>query len=289
MDTHPLQPSAGNKISELFAGLSATEQVIARYCLQHSSEAQQFTTRDIAEACGASAATVSRFARRLGYLDFNDLRDALIRDTAARYTSAPTLQLADLPGAIDMVLREKHQELLDTAALLDTNELTSSINILARAQQIQLCAVGNTIPSAQSAAFMFSNIGLRAHCALSTEAMTLETLSLGPKDAVVFLSKSGHSKRLLTIMNNVARAGVPTIVLTNRPDSPLAQQASCVLHAATRDRLLNATVPFSHNSINFIIELLFLLLCSEVPDAQDHAGLMWANLGDDKGLERELL
>ncbi len=72
------------------------------------------------------------------------------------------------------------------------------------------------------------------------------------------------------------------------PDSPLARRATCVLQTATRDKMLNSDLPFSHNSMNFVIEVVFLLLCSDMPNFQAHAGLLWKSLGDDKGVSGEV-
>ena len=58
--------------------------------------------------------------------------------------------------------------------------------------------------------------------------------------------------------------------------------------SATLDRMLNSNLPFSHNSINFIIEVIFLLLCSDVPNFEARAGLLWKSLGEDKGVPGEV-
>ena len=91
------------------------------------------------------------------------------------------------------------------------------------------------------------------------------------------------------MMDKAMESKTPTIVITNRPDSPLAKRATCVLHAATRDKMLNSEIPFSHNSINFIVETLFLLLCSDMPNISRHTNLIWQSLGEDKGSDKELI
>ena len=47
-------------------------------------------------------------------------------------------------------------------------------------------------------------------------------------------------------------------------------------------------MPFSHNSINYIIEVLFLLLCSDTSNFDARAGLMWKTMGEDKGVDSEI-
>ncbi len=40
--------------------------------------------------------------------------------------------------------------------------------------------------------------------------------------------------------------------------------------------------------MNFVIEVVFLLLCSDMPNFQAHAGLLWKSLGDDKDVSGEV-
>ena len=161
--------------------------------------------------------------------------------------------------------------------------------LVKKSDTIEFAAVGNSVPAAQSASFLFAQVGLRSSCAPTTEAMMLSTLSITCSDLLIFISKSGHSKRLNKMMDNAMESKTPTIVITNRPDSPLAKRATCVLHAATRDKMLNSEIPFSHNSINFIVETLFLLLCSDMPNISRHTNLIWQSLGEDKGSDKELI
>ena len=189
---------------------------------------------------------------------------------------------------MESVLLAKNRELLDTLNLISDQDLTYAVRLIEEADSVVFGAVGNTIPAALSASFLIAQLGIRSHCAPTTEAMVLSSMSLTKRDVLVFMSKSGHSKRLNHMMDNAIDSQTPTIVITNVPDSPLARRATCVLQTATRDKMLNSDLPFSHNSMNFVIEVVFLLLCSDMPNFQAHAGLLWKSLGDDKGVSGEV-
>lgn len=288
-----MQPrgSVVNEICSLYDRLSDREKLIADYVMAHQADIPSMTTREIATGSATSAATVSRFVRHLGYESFSDLRSGIQQDNAAGSSSeaATTVVSLEAPrAAMETVLMAKNRELLDTLDLVDEQELIKAVRLIERSVSCVFGAVGNSIPACLSGAFLFAQLGLRAHCAPTTESMMLDTLALTPDDVLVFVSKSGHSKRLNKMMDNALDTGTPTIVITNIPDSPLARRATCVLHAATRDKMLNPELPFSHNSINFIIETLFLLLCSDVPNFRAHSSLIWKSMGDDKGVEREV-
>lgn len=279
-----------NDICSLYDRLSDSERQIADFVMAHQAEIPSMTTREIATGSETSAATVSRFVRHLGYENFTELRSSMQRENGADAARMPStvISLNAPRAAMETVLMAKNRELLDTLNLIDEAELVNAVHLIEQSVSIVFGAVGNTIPSALSASFLLAQLGLRTSCAPTTEAMMLSTLSLTPRDVLVFLSKSGHSKRLNQMMDNAKDSDTPTIVITNMPDSPLARRATCVLHAATRDKMLNSDLPFSHNSINFIVEVLFLLLCSDVPNFPAQAGLLWKSLGEDKGVEGEV-
>ena len=270
-----------NEICSLYDRLSEGERKIADFVLAHQGEVPAMTTREIATASETSAATVSRFVRHVGYESFASLRTAVKCEVG----EAPGRAVAgvvsiDAPRAsLETILLAKNRELFDTMNLIDEGELVKAVRLIERAGSIEFAAVGNSIPAALSASFLLAQMGIRCGCAPTTEAMMLSTLSLRSDDLLIFISKSGHSKRLNSMMNNAIDAGTPTIVITNIPDSPLARRATCVLHAATHDKALNSSMPFSHNSINYIVEVLFLLLCSDTPNMGDHAGIIWRSLG----------
>lgn len=284
--------SAVNEICSLYDRLSESEQLIADFVLANQVEVASMTTREIASASDTSAATVSRFVRHLGYESFADLRQSLIRDNsnnAARNNAAASVVSIDAPrAAMETVLVAKNRELIDTMNMINEKSLVQAVRLLEQSDLIVFGAVGNSIPAALSASFMISQLSLRSHCSPTTEAMMLDSMALSKNDVILFISKSGHSKRLNKMMDNALDSGTPTIVITNVPSSPLARRATCVLHTATRDKVLNTDLPFSHNSINYVIEVLFLLLCSDVPNFKTHAGLLWKSLGDDKGIETEV-
>lgn len=287
-----MQPRASviNEICSLYDCLSDREQSIADYVMAHQLEVLSMTTREIASATESSAATVSRFARHLGYRSYPELCAALARENKSdgEGISSASVSLADPRAAMKTVLIAKRHELVDTVELIDEAELVRAVHLIEQASSIEFGAVGNSIPAALSASFLMAQLGLHSSCAPTTEAMVLSSLSLTSHDVIVFISKSGHSKRLNKMMENSLEAGTPTIVITNISDSPLARRATCVLQAATRDKMLSSSLPFSHNSINFIIEVIFLLLCSDVENLPDQAGLLWKSLGEDKGVESEV-
>ena len=84
---------------------------------------------------------------------------------------------------------------------------------------------------------------------------------------------SGLSKRLNRILDNAEDNGTPVVLITSNPESPLVARSTYVIMTSQRDRLFAYGVPFSHNSVNFIIEVLFLFLHASSTDVAEHIKL----------------
>ena len=79
------------------------------------------------------------------------------------------------------------------------------------------------------------------------------------------------------------KSNTPIIMITDNPDTPLAKRATYIIRAISRDQAITGTeVAFSHSSINFVIELLFLFLTSCWDDPVEFNRIISKNLLGDR-------
>ena len=72
------------------AELTKTQQTIADFVLDHSSDACFMTSTEIADRLDVSESSVIRFARSLGYTGFMDFQKISAKNTRNRSTIFPT-------------------------------------------------------------------------------------------------------------------------------------------------------------------------------------------------------
>lgn len=181
-----------NEICLLYDRLSDTEKLIADFVMAYQGEIPSLTTREIAARSQTSAATVSRFVRHLGYESFSELRSAMQRDNGTHDPDEVPRNVISLDApraAMETVLLAKNRELLDTLNLISDQDLTYAVRLIEEADSVVFGAVGNTVPAALSASFLIAQLGIRSHCAPTTEAMVLSSMSLTKRDVFVFMSK----------------------------------------------------------------------------------------------------
>ena len=291
-----MQTSTGirERIDHVYPSLRPAERAVAQYVRDHLAETSELTVGQLAEVAHVSEPTVIRFSRKLGFGGYRELRYVLRHPQAERRTTFDPLEgfdlnpwdkLDDVPGKAVNATRSLLDDLL---ASLDRKELHKAVSLIANARLIDIVGVENSLVPATDLFTKLNYLGLT--CRLNADAY-MQQIGAGhlePDDVVVAFSHSGRSADTIKALRLAKSRDAHTIVITNIPDSPLATRATCMLQTATRDKMLNSDLPFSHNSINYISEVLFLLLCSDVPNFKARAGLLWKSLGEDKGVSGEV-
>lgn len=274
-------------ICAVMSSLSPSEKAIASYVLDHPSDVAAMTVRELAAETDTSPASVSRFARTLDYQTYSDMRLALgisiSRASGEEKATGGKVTLNDIEGSIKYALSHKVKELAETTSLIDPDDFAAVVNLLHNANLVLVAGVGNTISMGANAAFKLSQVGVRAFCPSTTEAMASVATNLTENDVLLVISTSGYSKRLVNLFDSAEDSNTPIVMITDNPDTPLAKRATHIIRAVSRDRaIVGSEIHFSHNSINFIIELLFLFLVSCWDDPVELNRIICKNLMGDR-------
>ena len=243
-----------NSILSNYGSLSDAERRIADFILQGRGTISSLTAGEIARGSNTSNTTVSRFVRALGYDSFAQLRLALAREEVSKerpFDSSDGISFDDVEGSVRYVLARKVEELNDTVSMLSDSALVDACRLIQRAQTVMFVGAGTSLSYAQMVATILAQL-------------------LGKDDCIVFISNSAMSRRLNIIMDNAQDSAIPTVIITADPTTHLASRADHILSVANRDQLLANNFAVSHNSINFVVECMILLLFHDSPDAQEY-------------------
>ena len=250
------------------------EKKIADFIMENKKAVVDMTVAELARASGTSDATVSRFCRRCGFKGFQslkmDLAKEVMKEERDSLQVSNEISRGNLSQSLQNILANKMAEMTGTIGMMDTDNLEVILNVLEHARIIQFAAVGNTIPVAMDGAFKFNQLGLRSVSGSIWEAQAAHAYDLGPEDAVVVISNSGTSKRLLALVRGAKENGAKIIVITNNESSPLARISDYKIITATREKLLTGEFWFSRIPAMLVIETLYLLLFVSKKDAAEH-------------------
>ena len=248
-----------------------SERKIGTYIIQHTAEVVDMTVGELAQACGVSDASVSRFCKKINMKGFHHLKITLAKEISEKGIEEEEvsnhISVNDIEQSLKNILANKVTEITQTVSMMDAKQLSEILNKLNLARTVQFFAVGNTIPVAIDGAFKLNQIGIPAVSGTIWETQIGYTYNMTAEDVVIAISNSGESTAVLRALEAAKSAGATTLSITNSEKSSAAQLSDYHITTATREKLFLDGYCFSRVSATTVIEILYLFLTSMRKDA----------------------
>lgn len=248
-----------------------SERKIGTYIIQHTAKVVDMTVGELAQACGVSDASVSRFCKKIDMKGFHHLKITLAKEISERGKEEEEvsnhISVNDIGQSLKNILANKVTEITQTVSMMDTKQLHKILDKLNTAKTVQFFAVGNTIPVAIDGAFKLNQIGIPAVSGTIWETQIGYTYNMTADDVIIAISNSGESTAVLRALEAARSAGATTISITNSEKSSAAQLSDYHITTATREKLFLDGYCFSRVSATTVIEILYLFLTSMRKDA----------------------
>ena len=258
----------GSVINQTCASMDSffdTENKIGDYIVRNPKKVVDMTVGELAKECGVSEASVSRFCKRIELKGFHHLKISLARelvDAKDEGEISGHISVDDMEGSLRGILSNKMEELRQTVAMIDREELKKILDVINNADTVLMAAVGNTIPVAMDGAYKLNQIGIRAMSTPIWETELGYSYNLTDKDIVVAISNSGESTGVIQILEAAKSRGAVAISITNNARSSVAELSTYHITTATREKLFLDGYCFSRVSATMVIEIIYLLLAS---------------------------
>jgi DNA-binding MurR/RpiR family transcriptional regulator len=258
----------GSVINQICASMDSffdTEKKIGDYIVRNPKKVVDMTVGELAKECGVSEASVSRFCKRIELKGFHHLKISLARELVDAKDDGEIsghISVDDMEGSLRGILSNKMEELRQTVAMIDREELKKILGVINNADTVLMAAVGNTIPVAMDGAYKLNQIGIRAISTPIWETELGYSYNLTDKDVVVAISNSGESTGVIQILEAAKSRGAVAISITNNARSSVAELSTYHITTATREKLFLDGYCFSRVSATMVIEIIYLLLAS---------------------------
>lgn len=243
-----------------------SEKKIAKYIINHYDRVVEMTVGELADASGASEASVSRFCRKIGVKGFHHLKISLAKEMVESELNeveiSNRISIDDVGQSLQNILANKVEELKQTVSMMNNHELEEILHVILKAKSVQFVAVGNTIPVAIDGTFKFNQIGIPSVSSTIWETQVGYIYNLKKGDVVIAISNSGESRGVITAIEAAKEVGATTISITNNDQSTIAKQSDYHITTATREKLFLDGYCFSRVSATTVIEILYLFLTS---------------------------
>jgi RpiR family carbohydrate utilization transcriptional regulator len=234
-DTAPPERTAAlrvrARIEAATPSLGAGDAKVAGLVLERPDAVIYLSVSEVADEAATSTATVVRFAQKLGFNGFHELKLALAQDLAA-FEQRPS---DDERSVLERVTSAGAQSVRDAAALVSVDAFESAVAILNSARRVLWVGVGTSAPLAQDAAYRFRAVGVESEAAADVHVQHVAARLLQSEDACVAISHTGSTRETLAVVEAARSAGAPTVAITSFLHSPLTDVADVILTAGSRE------------------------------------------------------
>ena len=221
-----LQQQLDVRVAEARGRLSRNDELLLAFLRDHLDELAVHTAESLAQGTGVSAAAVVRFARRLGFASFRELRDS------AR------AELQGPPGAVASMAGEGHGSMLTRKVRRDIE----SLELLPRMLETPLATAAKAIADARTTWFVGNREThgvavygqrllhhMRAGVRLVNPSFPDELRAIGPEDVLVACTFRPYARQTLELMAYARDERAKIVVITDGRGHDFLDAADVVL------------------------------------------------------------
>ncbi|MEU1087272.1 MurR/RpiR family transcriptional regulator [Streptomyces sp. NPDC005576] len=264
-DSPPAPAALAAKVRTLAPSMTRSMQRVAEAVAGDPAGCAALTVTGLAERTGTSEATVVRTARLLGYPGYRDLRLALAGLAAHQQSGRAPAVTADIAvddpiaDVVAKLAQDEQQTLADTAAGLDTGQLSAVVTAAATARRIDIYGAGASSLVGQDLAQKLLRIGLIAHAHADPHLAVTNAVQLRPGDLAIAITHSGSTSDVIEPLRAAFDRGATTVAITGRPGGAVTQYADHVLTTSTsRESELRPAAMSSRTSQLLVVDCLFI-------------------------------
>lgn len=201
--------------------LNDTDMVIWKYILQHRSESRHISIHELARACCVSSTTVVRFAQKLGFDGFGELK-AVMKMEEPDQAVYQTDVLQDLGVFYEQTWNKLIKRNFDSASRL----VHEANRVFAFASGY----VQSNVVQELKRLFFYDNVLIYEISGRAEFYSILEMLT--PDDLFVFVSLSGESPTVTEFGSELRLRDIPFISITKLHDNTLASLSTVNLYVS---------------------------------------------------------
>lgn len=222
------------QIKVLYEEMGKAEKRIADWILSNPGGLIPLSISELADQCGCGDATVVRFARRLGFSGYQELKISLAQEEK-RVINAKITREDDCFTVFEKVCDDIYYSLERTKKVLSPDSLAQAARKIISAEQVIIFGLGNSASVAMDAHHKFLRAGCRAISYSDNHMQAIAASHLTEKDVVIGISHSGSSKDIVEAMQIAKSRGAFTICITNHGKSPVLKHSDIALFTSSEE------------------------------------------------------
>ncbi len=271
-------------VLEHAAELPPQQRAIADYLVEHLQLVPFLSVPELSRRVGASEATVVRFAQRLGFSGFSELKTELVELLQSRLGTngdgVPAVELGE--DVLESVANLEVENIHHSVEAIDRAAFSAAAEAVFNARHTFAFGMGVSGHLAELACYTLVQIGVRA-TALSPRFSSPreQVVALRPGDLLIVLSFPPYSRPSLDLLEEARSRQVTTVAVCDRLTAPAARLAHHVLPVRSENMMFTNAIA--------AVTVLFNALATQIAtahrgEAVEAISTINRVLGDDPGV-----
>ena len=251
------------EIVEQHHSLTPKARILGKYIIKNPRKAVFMTTKELANTCHVSEATVVRFVSQLGYRGYSAFQQALRDFVDTELTLLDRTDMSDMKGPgtdrLSRVVFEEMDNLKHFFETVDMDVLKSVVDFLEKSQSIYVIGSRLSFTFAYYLGWSLTKIRQDVRIIKGSDSTSIDWLTIAaPESLVIIIATTRYPNELIRLGKMVRRLGLTLVVIADSSLCPLTHFAHLSLIAPSKN------IPFIGNptTISCIINYLILELGS---------------------------
>ena len=251
---HPVITDITNRLDSL----TPKAQTLGNYIMQNPSKVVFMTTKELAETCEVSEATVVRFVASIGYHGYSEFQQAL-KDFVNTGMSLP--ERVNMKGIKEPGLDRLHRGILEELnnlkymyETIDVEKMNQFVEYLNERENVFVTGSRLSYTFAYYLGWSLTKIRKGIHILKGSDSTAIDFLTNAPENSLVILTAATrYPNELIKLSKLVRRLGHTLLVLTDSSISPVIQFANLSLVVPSR------SIPFIGNVSNMLCVIQYIV------------------------------
>ncbi len=228
------------RIQKNYPDLPRNQRKIADFFIENFDKIPFQSVQDISRVTDASVASVVRFAQRIGFTGFSEMREKIaneLQDHLEGQAIFPLRENLD-DDTLTSVANIDIKNINETLGQLERGNFNRAVDLINKAGRVYTAGLGVSFLMSQILAYQLNQVGIHAHAFRQGSASFPEqVLFLNNHDVLIALSFPPYSPETIDMARYAREEDIPVIAITNRQASPITFQATVSLVVKSENML----------------------------------------------------
>ena len=181
----------------LYNDMGKSEKKVADWLIAHPGDNLPMSISELAELCESSESTIVRFARRLGFSGYSELKISVAGEQEKKVALPAIDENDSCFDILEKICNDAYLSFERTKRTIAPENISAAANLIANARKTVLIGLGSSASVAQDAANKFLRAGYEAYAYGDTHMQMIAASQMKEGDVIIGVSQSGASKDIV--------------------------------------------------------------------------------------------